>query len=159
MEFLRTPEGRFSNLPGYPFDPHYIEVPDTIGGRLRIHYVDEGPAKASPVVLFHGEPTWSFLYQAGALVFPLLALRGPEDAEILKYFTEAWEVFDRWEKPFLTAYGKADPILGWFDQIFQEYVPGAKGQPHTAFLDGIHFIQEQYGPELARIMNEFIAAT
>ena len=49
--------------------------------------------------------------------------------------------------------------MGWFDQIFQEYVPGAKGQPHRAFPDGIHFIQEQYGPELARIMNEFIAAT
>jgi haloalkane dehalogenase len=74
-------------------------------------------------------------------------------------FTNAWEVYDRWEKPFLTAYGKADPVLGWFDKIFQEYIPGAKGQPHTEFPDGVHFIQEQYGPELARIMNDFIAAT
>ncbi|MBW2092878.1 MAG: hypothetical protein JRI34_12255, partial [Deltaproteobacteria bacterium] len=98
-------------------------------------------------------------YQAGALIFPLLAPRGPEDAETLRYFTEAWEVLDHWQKPFLTAYGKADPVLGWFDKIFQEYVPGAKGQPHTEFPDGVHFIQEQYGPELARIMNDFIAAT
>jgi haloalkane dehalogenase len=97
-------------------------------------------------------------YQAGALVFPLLAPKGPEDIVTLQYFIKAWEVYDRWEKPFLTAYGKADPILGWFDKVFQEYIPGAKGQPHTEFADGIHFIQEQYGPELARIMNDFIAA-
>ena len=39
MEILRTPAGRFSNLPGYPFEPHYIEVPDTAGGKLRIHFM------------------------------------------------------------------------------------------------------------------------
>ncbi|MBW2141814.1 MAG: haloalkane dehalogenase [Deltaproteobacteria bacterium] len=321
MEILRTPDDRFENLPGYPFDPHYVDVPDSEGGQLRIHYVDEGPGDAAPVVLFHGEPTWSYLYrkmipvlvgaghrvlapdlagfgksdkpakktdytvarhvewmrswllkldlhnitffgqdwgsligltlcaleqnrvdrimmangglpdprnidrmvkaattgspepgaftrwqtwiekqekletgkvisgeipelawegmstlslsdeekaaydapfpdgtyQAGALIFPLLAPSGPEDADTIRLFSEAWEVFDRWEKPFLTAYGKADPILGWFDKIFQEHVPGAKGQPHTEFPDGVHFIQEQYGPELARIMNDFMA--
>ena len=98
-------------------------------------------------------------YQAGALVFPLLAPRGPEDMEAIQLFIDAWEVYDGWEKPFLTAYGKADPILGWFDKVFQEYIPGAKGQPHTEFFDGVHFIQEQYGPELARIMNDFITAS
>lgn len=58
MERLRTPEERFSALPGYPFAPHYV----TVEG-LRLHYVDEGPADGEPVLL-HGEPSWSYLYCA-----------------------------------------------------------------------------------------------
>lgn len=322
MKALRTPEERFKNLKDYPFEPHYLEIPDSEDGKLRMHYVDEGPAGASAIILFHGEPTWSYLYrkmiprlvaaghrvlapdligfgksdkptqktdytfprhvewmrswllqldlknitffgqdwgsligltlcaleadrvdrvmisngglpdprnlermtqtrgkgssnpeafnqwqswiekqqsleiskiitgeirelgfegrvslalsdeekaaydapfpdgtyQAGALIFPLLAPRGPEDIEAIQLFIDAWNVYDHWEKPFLTAFGKADPILGWFDKVFQDHIPGAKGQHHTEFKDGIHFIQEQYGPELARIMNDFISA-
>jgi len=56
MEVLRTPDERFVNLPGYPFEPHYAEV-----GGLRMHYVDEG--QGSPIVCFHGEPSWSYLYR------------------------------------------------------------------------------------------------
>ena len=73
MKTLRTPEERFDNLPGYPFDPHYLDVDETEGGRLRIHYVDEGPKNAAPVVLFHGEPTWSYLYRK---VIPVLVNAG-----------------------------------------------------------------------------------
>ena len=51
MEALRTPDERFANLPGYPFAPHYTETDG-----LRIHYLDEGPRGAAPIVLFHGEP-------------------------------------------------------------------------------------------------------
>src|SRR5216683_6838811 len=58
MEKLRTPDERFSNLPGFSFAPHYVEVDD-----LRIHYLDEGPQGADPVLLMHGEPSWSFLYR------------------------------------------------------------------------------------------------
>lgn len=58
MKALRTPESRFSNLPGYEFDPHYVDIDD-----LRMHYVDEGPADANPVLLLHGEPSWSYLYR------------------------------------------------------------------------------------------------
>ncbi|HUF84396.1 MAG TPA: alpha/beta fold hydrolase, partial [Acidimicrobiia bacterium] len=63
MEVLRTPDHRFASLPGYPFEPHYLEVPDGEGGELRVHYVDEGPADADPVLLLHGEPSWSYLYR------------------------------------------------------------------------------------------------
>lgn len=63
MKALRTPEERFADLPGYPFAPRYAEVPDTEGGRLRIHYVDEGDVAAEPVLLMHGEPSWSYLYR------------------------------------------------------------------------------------------------
>jgi haloalkane dehalogenase len=58
MEILRTPEERFAHLPDYPFAPHYVEV-----AGLRMHYVDEGPRAAAPVLMLHGEPTWSYLYR------------------------------------------------------------------------------------------------
>jgi len=56
MDILRTPDERFADLPGYPFEPHYI----TVDG-LRMHYVDEGHGPV--MLLLHGEPTWSYLYR------------------------------------------------------------------------------------------------
>lgn len=59
MKVLRTPEDRFADLPDFPFEPHYHQItPD-----LRLHYVDEGPKDAPPVLMLHGEPTWSYLYR------------------------------------------------------------------------------------------------
>jgi haloalkane dehalogenase len=63
MKILRTPDVRFDNLPGYPFEPNYVDVPDGAEGILRIHYVDEGPRENAPVLLMHGEPSWSYLYR------------------------------------------------------------------------------------------------
>lgn len=63
MQALRTPDERFTNLPDYPFQPHYIDVDDTEGGLLRLHYVDEGLRNAPVVLMLHGEPTWSYLYR------------------------------------------------------------------------------------------------
>ena len=63
MEALRTPEERFADLPDYPFEPNYAEVRDGDGGTLRVHYLDEGPADEAPVLLVHGEPSWSYLYR------------------------------------------------------------------------------------------------
>jgi haloalkane dehalogenase len=56
VDVFRTPDERFQELPGFPFEPHYAEV-----GGLRLHYVDEGSGR--PVVCFHGEPTWAYLYR------------------------------------------------------------------------------------------------
>ena len=56
MPVIRTPDERFSELPDFPFDPHYIEIRG-----LRIHYVDEG--KGEIILCLHGEPSWSFLYR------------------------------------------------------------------------------------------------
>ena len=64
MEVFRTPEERFDDLPGYSFEPHYAEVDG-----LRLHYVDEGDG--DPVVCFHGEPSWAYLYRK--MVPPLVA--------------------------------------------------------------------------------------
>ena len=56
MSVYRTPDERFSDLPGFPFRPRYVEQDG-----MRMHYVDEGDG--DPVLLLHGEPTWSFLYR------------------------------------------------------------------------------------------------
>ncbi len=63
MDALRTPDDRFASLPDFPFAPHYVTVADGEGGELRVHHLDEGPATAAPVLLLHGEPSWSFLYR------------------------------------------------------------------------------------------------
>ena len=63
MPIYRTPDDRFADLPGFPFDPHYVEI-----NGFRIHYVDEGAGET--VLCLHGEPTWSFLYRK---MIPLLA--------------------------------------------------------------------------------------
>ena len=63
MKILRTPDDCFNNLPGYPFRPNYIEIGGNENQPFRIHYIDEGPMDAEPVLLMHGEPTWSYLYR------------------------------------------------------------------------------------------------
>ena len=62
MEALRTPEDRFSNLPGFPFSPHYVEALPGFEG-LRLHYLDEGSPTAPVALCLHGQPTWSYLYR------------------------------------------------------------------------------------------------
>ncbi len=63
---LRTPDERFSALPDFPFPPRYASV-----GGLRMHYVEAGAPDAEPILLLHGEPTWSFLYRH--MIGPLAA--------------------------------------------------------------------------------------
>jgi haloalkane dehalogenase len=64
MDIFRTPDERFESLPGYDFEPHYADVDG-----LRLHYVDEGAG--DPIVCFHGEPTWAYLYRK--MLPPLVA--------------------------------------------------------------------------------------
>lgn len=71
IEAFRTPEERFADLPGFPWEPRYLEWEG-----LRLARIDEGPAErgegaSAPIVLLHGEPTWSFLYRK--VLPPLLA--------------------------------------------------------------------------------------
>jgi haloalkane dehalogenase len=72
MELLRTPDERFENLPDYPFEPNYIQINEK-GLNIRLHYVDEGAKDADPILLMHGEPSWSFLYRR---MIPILVEAG-----------------------------------------------------------------------------------
>jgi haloalkane dehalogenase len=102
MEILRTPDERFADLPGYPFEPHYVEV-----GGLRIHYVDEGPPDADPVLLLHGEPSWSYLYRK---MVPVLTAAG-----------------HRVVAPDLVGFGRSDKPAQRDDYTYQRHVDWTMG--------------------------------
>jgi haloalkane dehalogenase len=300
LKILRTPDARFADLPDFPFAPHYCEVKDSDGAAVRIHYVDEGPRGASPVLLMHGEPSWSFLYRkivanlaarghrvvapdlvgfgrsdkpadqsdytferhvrwmsdcltatrltgvtlfcqdwggliglrlvaafpekfarvvvantglptgegfsaafqqwlefsqsipvlpvgqivgmgckrglseaekaaydapfpdesfkAGARRFPALVPITPEHGSVAENKV-AWKVLENFTKPFLTAFSDSDPVTKGGEQIFQQRVPGAKGQKHVTITDAGHFLQEDKPDEIADLLHEFIAST
>ena len=296
MEIYRTPEERFADLPDYSFEPHYTDVQG-----LRVHHVESGPASADPVLMLHGEPTWSFLYRkmipiiagaghraiapdlvgfgrsdkpvrikdysfsrhvewmaewvrsnelenitlvaqdwgsliglrlvaehparfsrvvmangflptgdtpppmvfklwqafarwspifpvsaivragckqgfghgvaaaydapfpvrrakAGTRAFPRLVPTRPDDPSA-EANRAAWEKLRQWDKPFLTAFATGDPIFGTLDKVLQQEIPGARGQPHCRIRDAGHFIQEDQGEELARVVLRFLDAT
>ncbi|MEX2291476.1 MAG: haloalkane dehalogenase [Mycobacteriales bacterium] len=302
MKALRTPEARFADLPDFPYTPHYVHVDDGDGGRLRVAYVDEGPRDAPPVLLLHGEPSWSFLYRkmipilleaglrvvapdlvgfgrsdkpversdytyarhvewmrqalldelvlngvtfvgqdwgglvglrlvaenpdrfarvvvantglptgdqqmseaflawqrysqetpdfrvgrivsggcatplapevvaaydapfpddsykAGARVFPTLVPTRSDDPAA-DANRAAWEVLSSWDLPFLTAFSDSDVITRGGDKVFRKLVPGAADRGHVTLEGGGHFLQEDVGPQLARVVAEFVAAT
>ena len=291
MEILRTPEEHFSTVPDFPYAPVYTDV-----GGLRMAHVETG--EGAPVLMLHGEPTWSFLYRkmipvfaaagfralapdlvgfgrsdkpaavgdysyaahvswtrtwiealdlreitlvcqdwgsliglrlaaehpdrfsrivvangflpvadrpaplafrlwrafarytpvfpagrivqagtvshlepavlaaydapfpserhkAGARAFPRLVPTHIEDPAVPAN-RAAWQALGQWQKPFLTAFGKKDPILGWADRALQKHVPGARGQPHRDLADAGHFVQEDAGPELAALAVDWL---
>lgn len=304
MHALRTPDDRFSDLPGYPFEPHYVEIDagDGTGDTLRVHYVDEGPPGAAVVLLLHGEPSWSYLYRhmipvlvdaglravapdlvgfgrsdkpaargdytyqrhvdwmraalldgegglalegvtlvgqdwggliglrlvadhpdrfdrvvaantflptgdrepgaafvawqkfsqetptfpvgrivaggctstlpddvvaaydapfpdesykEGARQFPVLVPTRPDDPAS-DANRRAWESLSRFDKPFLCAFSDNDPITGGADRHLKALIPGTESQPHTTIEGAGHFLQEDRGPELARVVVDFV---
>ncbi len=98
MKILRTPDERFASLPDFPFEPHYLELADG----LRVHYLDEGPAGAAPVLLMHGEPSWSFLYRK---MIPVLVAAG-----------------HRCIAPDLVGFGRSDKPADQDDYTYQRHV-------------------------------------
>ena len=299
MKVLRTLDERFANLPDFPYEPRYLEISDVSGTPLRIAYVDEGPRDAAPVLLMHGEPSWSFLYRkiigklaprhrvlapdlvgfgrsdkpaettdytyekhvawmsawltgldlrditlfcqdwggliglrlvaafperfarvivantglptgtgfgegfqawlkmsqsapvfpagffvnggsartltpdeiaaydapfpdesykSGARVFPALVPITPEHGSVAQN-KAAWEVLERFEKPFLTAFSDQDPITRGGEAAFQDRVPGAKGRSHVTIEGGGHFLQEDRPDEIAALIDRFVSET
>jgi haloalkane dehalogenase len=73
MQTLRTPDERFADLPEFAYAPQYCDVDDDEGGRLRVAWVQDGPDDADPVLMLHGEPSWSFLYRR---MMPILVAAG-----------------------------------------------------------------------------------
>ncbi|MEN8675698.1 haloalkane dehalogenase [Nocardioides sp.] len=96
-------------------------------------------------------------YLAGARAFPLLVPTTSDDPA-MPANEAAWAGLGAYERPFLTLFGRRDPILGKGDAPLQAHVPGAARQPH-ARLDGSHFVQEDCGPELARRVVDLVRTT
>ncbi len=297
---LRTPDDRFVAVPDFPYPPHYADIADERFGSLRMAYVDEGPADAPPVLMLHGEPTWSYLYRkligpiaaagyralapdligfgrsdkpkdrtaytyqahvdwlrawvekldlrritlvcqdwggpiglrvlsetpqrfaavvaantllpnfeppprgiadwpgaaiaawaestrsandmpigaivtppgntaydapfpdpaykAGPLEFPALIPIRPDMPGIAEN-RRAWEVLDRFDKPFLTAFSDGDPFTKPWESVFRHRVPGARGQPHTEISGAGHFLQEDQGEALAAVVLDVLRRT
>jgi haloalkane dehalogenase len=302
VQTVRTPDDRFAGLPDFDFAPHYVEVDDGSGGRLRVHHLDEGPPGGEVVLLMHGEPSWSFLYRhmipvladaglrcvapdlvgfgrsdkpteradysyarhvewmraalldslglsgvtlvgqdwggliglrvaaespdrfarlvvantglptgdrpptdaflawqrfsqeaeefpvggivnggctstltpdviagydapfpddtykAGARVFPVLVPTSADDPAA-DANRAAWRVLERWDKPVLTAFSDGDPITRGGARPFQSRIPGAHGREHPTIEGAGHFLQEDRGPELARVIIDFVKST
>lgn len=295
MELLRAPEERFADLPDFPFEPRYTTLEPE---GLRLAWVEAGPRDAPPVLLLHGEPTWSFLYrsllpilaeaglraiapdlpgfgrsdkpaaredysyagmvgwmdrwldaaeleevtlfgqdwgsliglrmaagrparftrlaigngflptgsgtpslaflawrafarwsplfpagrivqlgtarrlaprdrraydapfpdaahQAGARALPALVPTSPDDPAAADN-RRAWTVLERWEKPFLTAFSDGDPITRGLERPLQEKIPGARRRSHPTLEGAGHFLQEDRGPVLARVLADFV---
>ncbi|MGZ4207767.1 MAG: haloalkane dehalogenase, partial [Actinomycetota bacterium] len=97
MEILRTPDDRFDSLAGFPYEPRYVDADG-----LRIHYVDEGPSGGAPILLLHGEPSWSYLYRK---MIGVLAAAG-----------------HRCVAPDLVGFGRSDKPAARGDYSYQRHV-------------------------------------
>jgi len=120
VDVFRTPDERFEGLPGYEFEPHYAEVDG-----LRLHYVDEG--SGDPVICFHGEPTWAYLYRK--MLDPLV------------------EGGRRVICPDLPGFGRSDKPTdrGWYSyDRHVEAVSGVLGS--LDFSDAVVVVQDWGGP-------------
>lgn len=95
-------------------------------------------------------------YKAGPLIMPQHVPVTPDDPA-REANEAAWDVFRNWDKPFLTAFSDGDPITRGGEAVFQNEIPGAKGQNHTTIKDAGHFLQEQKGQELANVIVQFVA--
>ena len=125
MKTLRTPEDRFRNLPGYSFEPNYVEVSDSEGGRLRVHYVDEGPKEAGPVLLMHGEPSWSYLYRK---MIPIIIDAG-----------------HRAVAPDLVGFGRSDKPADRSDYTYQRHVDWMQAWLDQMGLNQITLVCQDWG--------------
>jgi haloalkane dehalogenase len=121
VELVRTPEERFAELPDYPFEPRYAKLPSG----PRVHYVDEGPAGAEPVLLLHGQPTWSYLYRQ---VIGCLVARGR------RAVAPDLVGFGRSDKPLQRAAHTVPAHVGWL----REFVD-------VVGLDGFTLVVQDWG--------------
>jgi haloalkane dehalogenase len=120
MKALRTPESRFAGLPNYDFESHYLDIDG-----LRMHYVDQGPADAAPVLLLHGEPSWSYLYRK---MIPPLAAAG-----------------HRVIAPDLIGFGKSDKPVSQSDYSYAGHVDWMRQFIEALDLNDITLFCQDWG--------------
>jgi haloalkane dehalogenase len=107
------------------------------------------------VAAAYGAPFPDDRYKAGARQFPMLVPTAPDDPAAADN-RNAWKALRAWDKPFLTAFSDQDPITRGGDRVFQREVPGCAGQPHTTIEGGGHFLQEDQGEQLARVVKDWM---
>ncbi len=134
MQVLRTPDDRFDGLPGYDFEPRYVEVPNGAGGTsprrgasatLRMHWVEAGPAEGEVVLCLHGEPSWSYLYRK---MLPRFAAAG--------YRALA---------PDLVGFGRSDKPAERSDYTYQRHLDWLRAWLDATALDGINLVCQDWG--------------
>ena len=124
MQILRTPDARFVGLPGYSFEPNYVDV-DAGGATLRVHYVDEGSKTAPVVLLLHGEPSWSYLYRH---MVPVLTAAGLRAVAI-----------------DLVGFGRSDKPADRADYTYQAHVDWMRGAIDAIGLSDINLVCQDWG--------------
>ena len=126
MHVLRTPDEAFAGITDYPFDPHYADITDrATGTQMRLHYVDEGPRDAAPILLLHGEPSWSFLYRK---FVPALVAAG-----------------HRVVAPDLIGFGKSDKPAVRNDYTYERHVEWMSDWLTALDLTGITLFCQDWG--------------
>ena len=136
MQILRTPDERFADLPGFPFAPNYVDIPDQDGGVLRVHFLDEGPRDGHPILLMHGEPSWSYLYRK---MIPALVDAG-----------------HRCIAPDLVGFGKSDKPVEQSDYTYARHVAWMQSAiiDHLDLRDATFFGQDWGGLVGLRLVAE-----
>src|SRR5271165_4366711 len=117
---LRTPDERFDALTDFPFQSHYLEVDG-----YRVHYLDEGPRDAAPILLMHGEPSWCYLYRK---MIPVLVAAG-----------------HRCVAPDLVGFGKSDKLASRTDYSYQFHVDVMNGFVRALNLSGSTLFGQDWG--------------
>jgi len=125
VKFLRTPDERFTDLPGYTFEPHYLMVDDSEGGHLRVHYVDEGPRSGAIVLMLHGEPSWAYLYRK---MIPVIVRAG------LRVIA-----------PDLVGFGRSDKPTRRSDYSYQRHVDWVRSVIRQLNLSDITLVCQDWG--------------
>lgn len=129
MDYLRTPDERFENLKDYPFSPNYTEVDaiagDGEGGKLRMHYLDEGPKDGQVILCMHGQPSWSYLYRN---MIPILTKAGY-----------------RCIAPDLVGFGKSDKPTSIDDYTYARHVEWVRQLITNIGLRDITIIGQDWG--------------
>lgn len=182
MDVLRTPEDRFRDLPDFPYEPRYLEVPaDFAEGTLRMAWVESGPQDGEVVLCLHGEPSWSFLYRKMMPIFADAGYRAvapdligfgrsdkPRDREAYTYRRHLV-----WLEAFLDGAGLRSPHLVCQDwggllglrlageqpdrfatiTAANTFLPTARTEPTQAFLAWRQFSQENPAFDIGRLFQ------
>ena len=132
------------------------ETPDfTVG-----HIVDGGCVTnlSADAIAGYEAPFPDDTYKAGARQFPMLVPTSPDDPAAPAN-RAAWETLANFDRPFLCAFSDSDAITRGADAVLRSRIPGARAHEPVTITDAGHFLQEDQGPQLARVVAQFIDAT